>query len=331
MRQIIPCIETHTCGEPTRILSILNLPGDSIAEKQRRSHTMLDRVRRSIVHEPRGHRHMFGAVLTSAINPDSACGVIWIDSAGNLSGCGHATIALGIALVETGMIPVVEPITRFLIDVQSGQLELSVRVDKGEARETTFRNVPAFSVMTAAKIDVPGFGEVSADIAFGGNFFAIVDAGDLGIQISRDSTTTLVELGLKIRDAANKQLTVAHPTLPFLHQIDIVTFYGPPTIPGARYLNTHVFGSGSLDRSPGGTGTSAMMAALHAKGDLDIGDIVVAEGIAGGLFQGRLSSTTQIGDTIAVIPEITGTAHITGFHQFILDSEDTLTEGFEFA
>lgn len=292
---------------------------------------MLDRVRRSIVHEPRGHRHMFGAVLTSAINPDSACGVIWIDSAGNLSGCGHATIALGIALVETGMIPVVEPITRFLIDVQSGQLELSVRVDKGEARETTFRNVPAFSVMTAAKIDVPGFGEVSADIAFGGNFFAIVDAGDLGIQISRDSTTTLVELGLKIRDAANKQLTVAHPTLPFLRQIDIVTFYGPPTIPGARYLNTHVFGSGSLDRSPGGTGTSAMMAALHAKGDLDIGDIVVAEGIAGGLFQGRLSSTTQIGDTIAVIPEITGTAHITGFHQFILDSEDTLTEGFEFA
>ena len=331
MRQIIPCIETHTCGEPTRIISVLNIPGETIAEKQEFCRTKLDHIRRALVHEPRGHQHMFGALLTTPINPTSACSAIWMDSAGYLSGCGHATIALGIALLETGMIPASKPMTRFLVDVPSGQLELFVRVENGQPSETTFRNVPAFSVANQVPIPVPGLGSVTADIAFGGNFFAIVDASELGLKIRPDNTAKIADVGLKIREAANQEHPVIHPTMPQLNRIEIVTFRAPPTKPKARYLNTHVFGSGSLDRSPGGTGTSAMMAALHAKGELDVGEEVIAEGIAGGLFRGQLPSTVEIGNTKAVVPEVTGVAHVTGFHQFLLNSEDLLSEGFELA
>lgn len=331
MRQIIPCVETHTCGEPTRFISVLNLPGDSIAKKQEYCRSTLDHVRRALVLEPRGHRHMFGGIMTTPINAGSACGVIWMDSAGYLSGCGHATIALGAALVETGMVPIVEPVTRFCIDVPSGQLELSVHIENGHPQEITFRNVPAFSVASDVTIDVPDVGTIRADIAFGGNFFAIVDAASLGLEIRPDTTAKLVELGLKIREATNLQHTVSHPTLPQLNRIELVTFRGPPTVPGARYLNTHVFGSGSMDRSPGGTGTSAVMAALLAKGELDLNQEVIAEGVAGGLFRGRLTDFIDIGGTQAVVPEITGTAHITGFHQFLLDTLDPLNEGFVLA
>ena len=148
MRQIIPCIETHTCGEPSRFINMFNIPGETITEKQEYIRANLDHFRRALLHEPRGHRHMFGAIITAPVQRGSACGVIWMDSAGYLGGCGHATIALGIALAETGMVPIHQPITNLAVDAPSGLLSLSVRINGGRACETSFQNVPAFSVAT---------------------------------------------------------------------------------------------------------------------------------------------------------------------------------------
>lgn len=331
MRQLIPCVETHTCGEPTRIVigGFPNLPGETIRAKQIYIQEHLDHVRKSLIREPRGHRGMFGAILTSPVSPDAVCGVIWFDNAGYLSGCGHGTIGVGVALVETGITLATSPLTTFVVDSPSGPLRLAVKVERGHARETSFENVPAFSIATEIPVDVPGLGRITVDVAFGGNFFAILDAAQAKIEIKADKASQLADIGLKIRDAVNAQVPVRHPTLPHLDHVQIVTFLAPPTRPGARYLNTHMFGDGSIDRSPGGTGTSAVMTALHAKGRLAIGEELVAEGIAGGLFRGRLLRQTTLGGWPAVVPEITGPAYITAFHQFVLDSDDPWVQGFE--
>ncbi|MBI4277632.1 MAG: proline racemase family protein [Armatimonadetes bacterium] len=331
MRLLIPCVETHTCGEPTRTVigGFPNLPGETIRAKQVYIQEHLDHVRKSLIREPRGHRGMFGAILTPPVSPDAVCGVVWFDNAGYLSGCGHGTIGVGITLVETGMVPASGPLTTFTVDSPSGLLRLSVRAEGGRARETSFENVPAFSVGSDLAADVPGLGRIHVDIAFGGNFFAILDAAQAGLEIRPDKASHLAEVGLKIREAVNAQVPIRHPTMPHLDRVQIVTFVAPPTRPGARYLNTHMFGDGAIDRSPGGTGTSAVMTALYAKGKLAIGEEVVAEGIAGGLFRGRLLRQTALGDRPAVVPEITGPAYITAFHQFVLDSDDPWAEGFE--
>lgn len=331
MRQIVPCVETHTCGEPTRIVigGLFTLPGATMVEKQAYVREHLDRLRKALIREPRGHRGMFGAILTPPVTPEAVCGVIWFDNAGYLSGCGHGTIGVGIAMVEAGMVAPREPVTTFVMDSPSGPLKLAVRVKEGRARETSFENVPAFSAASDVKVDVPGIGPLILDVAFGGNFFAILDVAQVGVEIRPQNASRLAEIGLRIREAVNEQFRTQHPTLPHLDRVQIVTFLGAPTRPEARYLNTHMFGDGAIDRSPGGTGTSAVMAALHAKGALALGEEVVAEGIAGGLFRGRLLRSTTLGERPALIPEIRGPAYITGYHQFVLDSEDPWLEGFE--
>jgi proline racemase len=331
VQQLIPCVETHTCGEPTRIVvgGLFPLPGATMVAKQEHVRRHLDHVRKALIREPRGHRGMFGAILTPPVSPEAVCGVIWFDNLGYLSGCGHGTIGVGVAMVETGMVPATAPVTRFVVDSPSGPLKLAVTVEGGRARETAFENVPAFSVGSDLKVEVPGLGPITLDIAFGGNFFGILDAAQVGLEIRPALASRLAEVGLRIRDAVNQQVPIRHPTLPHLDRLQIVTFRAAPTRPGARYLNTHMFADGSIDRSPGGTGTSAVMTALHAKGQLGIGEEVVAEGIAGGLFRGRLLRPTTLGDRAAVVPEIAGPAYVTGHHQFVLDAEDPWLEGFE--
>jgi proline racemase len=331
MRQLIPCVETHTCGEPTRIVigGFPNIPGATIQAKQAYAQAHLEHVRKALILEPRGHRGMFGAFITAPVSPEAACGVIWFDNAGYLSGCGHGTIGIGVALVETGMVPVTTPFTTFLVDSPSGLLRLRVTIEGGRPRETSFENVPAFSVATDVAVAVPGLSPIRVDVAFGGNFFAILDSAQVGLEIRPETASQLADVGLSIRDAVNAQVGVQHPTLTHLNRVQIVTFLAPPTRPGARYLNTHMFADGAIDRSPGGTGTSAVMAALHAKGQLAIGEEVVAEGVAGGLFRGRLIRQAALNGRPAVVPEITGSAYVTAFQQFVLDSEDPLLQGFE--
>lgn len=331
MRRIIPCIETHTCGEPTRVVvgGLETLPGNTMLEKQAYMREHLDHIRKALILEPRGHRGMFGAILTPPVTRDAVYGVIWFDNSGYLSGCGHGTIGVGTVLVETGIVRASTPITSFALDSPVGPLQLTVKVEAGRVREVSFENVPAFSFASDVRVDVPNIGRVTVDIAFGGNFFAILDVSEVGLEIKPNTASRLAEVGLRIREAVNQQVAVQHPLFPELDHVQIVTFVSKPTRPEARYLNTHMFANGAIDRSPGGTGTSAVMAALHAKGLLAIGEEVVAEGIAGGIFRGRLLRQFNIGDRRGVIPEVTGSAYITAYHQFILDSEDPWLEGFE--
>ena len=154
MRHTIPCVETHTCGEPTRFITMFNLPGDTILAKQQYVRENLDHIRRALIREPRGHHHMFGAILTAPVRADSACGIIWFDNEGYLNGCGHATIASGIALVETAIVPNKGAHAEFNVDVPSGQLKLRVKIEGGAAVETAFENVPAFCPMTDVPVDV---------------------------------------------------------------------------------------------------------------------------------------------------------------------------------
>jgi proline racemase len=331
MRRLIHCVETHTCGEPTRIVvgGLVDLPGDTIMAKQTYVREHQDHIRRALIHEPRGHRGMFGAILTPPVTPGAACGVIWFDNAGYLNGCGHGTIGVGIALVETGIVQAEAPLTSFVIDSPGGPLQLRVRVEGDRACETSFENVSAFSAVSDATVAVDGIGEVTLDIAFGGNFFAILDATQVGLEVRLDQAGRLAAAGKRIRDAVNDQIQVRHPTLPHLNRVEIVTFLSPPTRPEARYRSTHMFADGAMDRSPGGTGTSALMATLHAKARLGIGEELVTEGIVGGTFKGRLLRDVRVGDAAGVVPEVTGSAFVTGYHQFVLDSNDPWLNGFE--
>jgi len=329
MRQTLPCIETHTCGEPTRILTMFNIPGSTISAKQDYVRKNLDHLRKALIREPRGHRHMFGAIVTAPVDPDSACGVIWFDNQDYLNGCGHATIGLGVALVETGMVPHAGSSAQFSVDAPSGPLQLTVSLRDGVARETSFRNVPAFSLMLDVPLDIPGVGKLRMDVAYGGNFFGIVDAREVGVEIDGANMSRIADLGVMIREVANRQVEVRHPVQAHVNRIGLITFRSPPRHPQARYLNTHVFANGAVDRSPGGTGTSAVLANLHARGEIAVGEEIVAEGIAGGLFRGRVLETTTIGGQQAVIPEVTGSAFVTSYHQFVIDSEDPFAQGFE--
>jgi proline racemase/trans-L-3-hydroxyproline dehydratase len=298
-----------------------------MAAKYRHVREHLDALRLALLREPRGHRDMFGALLTPPVSGGATFGVVFMDNAGYLSGCGHATIGIGTALVETGMVPAREPESRFSLDTLAGPVHLTVSVRGDRVVGTSFENVPAFLMERDASLQVEGFGTVRADIAFGGNVFAIVEAAAVGLAIRPDQASQLAAVGLAIKRAAREQVAVEHPDLGPAKGVAIVTLLGPPENPAATYRSTHVFGDGQVDRSPGGTGTSAVMAALHARERLPLGAEVVAEGLLGGLFRGRLLREVELGGYRAVIPEVSGQAFLTGFHQFVLDPDDPLPEG----
>jgi proline racemase len=242
--------------------------------------------------------------------------------------CGHGTIGIGFVCVEAGLVQVTEPLTTIKIDMPAGLVEARVEVERGRAKRTAIVNVPAFLFRKDIPVEVPGFGKVPVDIAFGGSFFAGVQGKDLGIEVGPENVDALVRAGLAIRKAVNQQVEVQHPTLSHIKSVDLVTIWGPGRAPNARYKNIHVFSDGSFDRSPGGTGTSHMMTILIHRGLMREDEAIISEGITGSLFGGRMLSKTKVGSFDAWVPEISGTAHLTGFHQFVIDPDDPQGHGF---
>ena len=288
----------------------------------------MDYVRTALMNEPRGHKDMFGCVLTSPIVPEAAHGMFFMDNADYMTMCGHGTVGVSTALVELGMVPVAEPITRFVLETPAGLVECSVRVKDGRAERVSFQNVPAYAESLDVELSVSGIGTVTVDIAYGGNWFAFFDADDVGLELSLGNIKNVVDVGMRVMQAANEQLSVQHPEVPMSNRINIATAVATPNDPEKTYRNVHVFGAGQFDRSPGGTGTCARMAVLRAKGRLAVNEDVWVESVTDGVFRGRILEESYVGDRNAVVPEITGSAHITGFHQFILDPHDRLNEGF---
>ncbi|WP_461205429.1 proline racemase [Clostridium sp. DL1XJH146] len=328
----INVIDSHTMGEPTRIVvgGVPVIPGKTMSEKKEYLENNLDDLRTAIMHEPRGHKDMFGSIITQPTNEEANIGIIFMDGGGYLNMCGHGTIGAATAAVETGMVKVTEPITEVVLEAPAGLVRASVKVENGKAKEVSFKNVPSFLYKRDVEIDLPTVGKVTLDISFGGSFFAIVNAKQLGVEVEVKNVNRLTELGLMIRDIVNKEFEIQHPEKAHIKTVDLVEIYDLPSNPEATFKNVVIFGEGQVDRSPCGTGTSAKLATLYAKGMIKENEPFVYESIIGTMFKGRVVSTTKAGEFDAIIPEITGSAYITGFNQMVIDPEDPVGNGFTF-
>lgn len=325
----IHAIDSHTAGEPTRII-VGGLPiikGKTMPEKKEYLEKKLDHIRRAVMHEPRGHNNMFGSILVAPTREEADIGIIFMDGGGYLNMCGHGTIGAVTAMVETGMIFMVEPVTEVILEAPAGIVKAEAHVKEGRVKGVSFVNVPGFLYKKDQVVELEGR-KINFDISFGGSFFALVNAKELGISVSPENTTSLIKVGMELRDEINKSIKVQHPTLPHIKTVDLVEIYDEPTNKEANYKNVVVFGQGQIDRSPCGTGTSAKLATLFAKGQIKLGEKFVYESILGTLFYGEIIDTSQVGDFEAIIPKITGSAYITGFNHLVIDEDDPLKYGF---
>jgi proline racemase len=308
---------------PTRVVTggVGPIPGGSMLERKLYFEREMDELRLLLMREPRGHSAMSGAILQPPTRDDADWGVLFIEVSGCLPMCGHGTIGVATVLVETGMVEVREPETVVRLEAPAGLVEARVAVEGGRARSVTLRNVPSFLLERDRLV-----GDMRCDIAFGGNFYALVPAADAGVELDRAQAATLIGRGMEIMEAVNASAPV-HPEDPRIAGCRHVIFFEPGR-DGAHARNATAIHPGWLDRSPCGTGTSARMAALHASGDLALGEPFVNESLIGTRFTGRLLEETRVGDLPAVIPEITGRAWVTGMGQYLLDAEDPFPAGF---
>ncbi|MGV8984151.1 proline racemase [Clostridium sp.] len=329
--RMINAVDSHTMGEPTRIITggVPVIPGNTMPEKKEYLEKHLDYLRTAIMLEPRGHNDMFGSIITSPTMKEADLGIIFMDGGGYLNMCGHGSIGAATVVVETGMVPMVEPYTNLTLEAPAGLVKAKVKVEDGRVKEVSIANVPSFLYKENVQLDVPELGKITFDISFGGSFFALVKATELDIDICPENANKLCDAGMKILHEINASIPVQHPLLPHINTVDLVEIYGPAKNPKATLQNVVVFGDGQVDRSPCGTGTSAKLAYLYAKGHLKQNEEFVYESIIGTMFKGKVLSEVQVGEFKGVIPEITGSAYITGFNQFVIDEEDPLKYGFK--
>lgn len=328
--RIINAVDSHTAGEPTRIIvgGLPYIPGKTMPEKKEFLEKNLDWMRTALMLEPRGHANMFGSVLTAPTSVEADFGIIFMDGGGYLNMCGHGTIGAATVAVETGIVPLVEPITHVTLEAPAGIVHAEVEVVGNKAKSVTFTNVPSFLYKRDVKVTTPKLGEVTFDIAFGGSFFAIIKDHYFGCEILPENSGKLLEMAMELRDIINKEVKVQHPILPHINTVDLVEIYGKASTEEANYRNVVIFGDGQIDRSPCGTGTSAKMASLCAKGELAVGEEFVYESITGTTFKGKIIGKTKVGEFDAFIPQITGSAWITGFNEFVIDETDPVKHGF---
>lgn len=331
--KMVSGIDTHTAGEAARLITggIPKIPGKTMAEKRQYLIENKDELRKTLMFEPRGHNEMFGAFIVEATVDEADFGIIFMDSGGYLNMCGHNTIAAVTAAVETGMVDVENGATekQVVLETPAGLVTATAYLDVNcSVSSVSFDNVESFLYKEDQSVEVEGIGKVKLDIAFGGSFFAILPASEVGLNIEMNQAHRFSELGMRIRDAVNAQISIQHPKLAHIRTVDLVEFYGEPSHPDANAKNVVVFGNGQLDRSPCGTGTSAKLAVLHAKGELNRQEPFIYESILGTLFKGEIIKETELSGYQAVIPQITGSAFITGFNTFLVVPEDPLKHGF---
>ncbi|GAA4203355.1 proline racemase family protein [Actinocatenispora rupis] len=325
----ISAVDSHTEGMPTRVVTggVAPVPGDTMAERRVYFAEHLDDLRRFLVDEPRGHAAMSGAILQPPTRPDADWGVLYVEVSGLLPMCGHGTIGVATVLVETGMVTVTEPETLVRLDTPAGLVEARVAVRDGHAERVTLRNVDSFLVERDAVVDVPELGRITYDMAYGGNFYAILDLAAVGVPFDRSRKDDILSAGLAVMSAVNRQRRPAHPLDPAIGGCKHVQFLAPGS--DARHSrNAMVIHPGWFDRSPCGTGTSARMAQLHARGELAVGAEFANESLLGTEFVGRVVDTTTVGGLPAVVPEFSGRAWITGTANYLLDPTDPFPAGF---
>jgi proline racemase len=317
-------VDSHTEGMPTRVITggVGPIPGASMLERKLRFEAELDDLRLLLMREPRGHGAMSGAILQPPLREDADWGVLFIEVSGCLPMCGHGTIGVATVLVETGMVEVREPETVVRLDTPAGLVTARVAVEDGRARSVTLRNVPSFLHARDATVD-----GVPYDMAFGGNFYALVRAADAGVEVDPGQAQLLIDRGAEIMAAINASDRPVHPEDERIAGCRHVVFHAPGR-DGADARAATSIHPGWLDRSPCGTGTSARLAQLHARGELGVGDSFVNESVIGTRFTGRIAEETTVAGRPAIVPEITGRAWITAMGQYLLDAEDPFPAGF---
>ena len=327
--RVIQTVDCHAAGEPLRIITggLPPIPGDTMLARRRFLLDHLDHVRRFLMWEPRGHEDMYGCVLTPPVSPQAQLGVLFMHNEGYSTMCGHGVIGLVTALLQLGHLPMTSPQTAVTLDTPAGLVRASARIHEGRVADVTFANVASF-VYAERTVSVPNVGSVPVTVGYGGAFYALIDAPAAGLGAHPGPLPSLVAWSEAVKAAVGEHLDVVHPTEPDIRGLYGVVMAWPPRRPGAQRTSLTVFADGQVDRSPCGTCTSALMAALWASGQLRLREPFVNESLAGTRFTGRLVEATEVGPYRAAIPEVTGEASITGFHTFVLDPHDPLPDGF---
>jgi len=327
--RVLHAVDSHTEGMPTRVITggVGVLPGATMLERKLSFEAERDDLRTLLMYEPRGHASMSGAILQPPTRDDADVGVLFIEVSGCLAMCGHGTIGVATVLVETGMVAVTEPVTTVRLDTPAGLITVEVAVRDGRAEAVTLRNVASYLHARDLAVRTDAFGTVHLDVAYGGNFYAILPAASVGLQATPAAANELIAAGLELMAAVNDQHLPVHPDNPDLRGCRHVILTDEPT-DGADGRSAVAIHPGWLDRSPCGTGTSARMAQLHARGQLARDTDYVHESVIGSRFTGRLVSAARVGDHPAVVPTITGRAWITGMGQYLLDPTDPFPAGF---
>ena len=328
--RVFHAVDSHTEGMPTRVIlgGVPHVPGESMLDRREHFERNFDDIRLLLMREPRGHSAMSGAILQSPTSADADFGVLFIEVSGMLPMCGHGTIGVATVLTETGMVPLADGKGTVRLDAPAGRVEAEVTAAPGEPTKVRLRNVPSFVDALDCSVTLPGGREVTYDMSFGGNFYAIVRAADLGLELDPASHKELIAAGLEVMDAINQQRRPEHPEDPRIAGCKHV-FLASAGSDGADTKSTTVVHPGWVDRSPCGTGTSARMAQLHARGELAIGQPFVNESLIGTRFEGKLSGESEVAKRPAVLPEIEGRAWITGMGHYTLDPTDPFPAGFE--
>lgn len=329
--QSVFVVDAHTTGTPIRVVTagLPRLKGQSVGEKMEYMRNNHDWLRTCIMQQPRGFASLVGAVLTEPAAPEADYGVFYIDALTYQPMCGAGTLAVAKVLVETGMVPRVEPETRIVLETPAGLVTLFAELHNGSVCSVSLENIPAFLYARDVEIDLPDVGTIRVDIGYGGNFFVLVDMDSLSIPLRREHVHTLRHLSKAVLAAANARIKVAHPTKPGINYLDQVLFCQNSPEQDGGYLAQCIFGDAQADISPCGTGTSTRLAQRYFRGLLQLGAPFIQKSVCGGAFQAVGLRETTVGDMQAVVPRITcKDVHITGFNQLVVEENDGLKQGF---
>jgi proline racemase len=321
----VTTIDAHTAGEPLRVIlsGWPEMAGDTILERRREALESHDDLRTALMWEPRGHADMYGCIIVPPVTEGADFGVLFMHNEGYSTMCGHGIIAVVTVVVETGMLPADGPEVVVRIDTPAGLVTATARVADGRVASVAFRNVPSFVLHRDKIVQVPGIGAVPYDVAFGGAFYAFVKAEMVGVTLGPESFRQLIDKGMAIKRTVAEKMPILHPFEDDLSFLYGTIFTGPPLSEGADSRNVCIFAEGEVDRSPTGTGVSAR-AAL----ELSVGESMVVESIIGSRFRVTAKEGVKFGPHDAVIPEVEGSAFITGRHEFFVDPDDPLAKGF---
>jgi proline racemase len=339
---VIEAVDAHAGGEPGRVIvgGLDDVPGATMFDKMTWLQANRDDIRLRMLREPRGYPAANCNLILHSNHPDADAGYVIMEQVEYPGMSGTNTMCVVTVLLETGMLPMVEPVTELTLEAPAGLIRVTAECRDGKVTGVTFRNVPAFATHIGASVEVPHLGTVVVDVAYGGMFYVIAEAERFGLRLSPDEGADIVRITEMIKAAANEQLPVVHPEQPGFAGITIGQLSGAPHDPANSRRNVVTVSTGTLDwerpatwtgaidRSPCGTGTSAKMATLHAKGELKVGEPFHHEGILGTVFTGHLVEETTVGEYPAVVPTITGQAWITGFARYVVDPTDPFPDGY---